>query len=279
MSRYVLIDSSQHPGFDRKLQQCGVLYRSLFEGHAEASLTDIAPLLIDVTVERDATEKVIDETQRIGKLKPCVSTLESELPLVPLAEHFTQFHLVETADGQAMLMRWYDTRILPIWLDVLSEEQRRFFTGSVTRWISIDRFGVEQEHISSKLDTQASLSGHTPLRLDERQAEQLFEAAEPDVLIFELHKALRAELDRIPQSVLYPFVQAHWRMAREHGLNSRSDQLLLLTLALRTSGTFIKHPRVKALFASPSATEPSFSQRFDALPESVWTSGKPLWDR
>ncbi|HET7329375.1 DUF4123 domain-containing protein, partial [Dyella sp.] len=204
--------------------------------------------------------------------------LESTLPLLSLTEHLAQFHLIEMPDGRSMLMRWYDTRILPVWLNVLTAEQRMFFTRNITRWTSIDRFGIEQEHVLPERDMTTPQALSFPLQLDEHQADQLFSAAEPDALIFELRKTIRAEIDRVPQHVLYPFVQKHWQMARLNGLSKTAEQLQLLMLALYSSGAFIEHPCITELFASLTARQQSFSYQFNTLPESVWSTGKPLWE-
>lgn len=279
MFRYVLLDSSQHPRFHEKLERRQVLYRSLFEGHAEEALPDIAPLLIDATIDCEAMQTVIDETTRIGKLKPCVSMLESTLPLDRLAEHFTQFHLVETSNGRSMLMRWYDTRILPIWLDILTDAQRNFFTHPIAQWTSIDRVGTEQEHTSSKLGAETPIAGHTPLQLDERQVEQLFAAAEPDLLLYELRKTLSKQIDSIPHRVLYPFVHAHWQIARQHGLLDRNDQVQFLGLALYTSGHFVDHPIVTNWLArAPQAHKQDPDTWLNSLPDEVLSTGAPLWE-
>lgn len=278
MFRYILFDSCQHLRFHQTLQQWNVLYRSLFEGHAEEAHPDIAPLLIDVTIESEATRKVIEETTRIGQLKPCVSRLESTLPLVPLAEHLAQFHLVGMPDGRSMLMRWYDTRILPAWLNVLTPEQRTFFTHGIMRWISIDRFGVEQEYPIAECDTEIAKGMSIPLQLDVSQADQLQTATEPDALIYELRKTLSKQIDSIPHRVLYPFVQEHWQMARQLGLRERNAQTQWLMLALHTSGRFVEHPTIAERFASPfSQPEQLSADWFNTLPAHIMTFGKPLW--
>ncbi|QAU23562.1 DUF4123 domain-containing protein [Dyella sp. M7H15-1] len=280
MFRYILFDSCQHPRFHQKLQQRNILYGSLFEGHAEESLPEIAPLLIDVTVESEATQKVIDETTRIGQLKPCVSVLESTLPLFLLTDHFAQFHLIERPDGQSMLMRWYDTRILPVWLDALTAEQRMFFTRGIAQWTSIDRFGDEQRHPIAESDIETAKRASLPLQLDASQAERLQTASEPDALIYELRKTIAKQIDSIPHRVLYPFIHTHWQMARQHGLCDRHAQTLWLTLALRTSGKFVEHPTVAERFASPSSQpEQPFADWFNTLPDDLWELGKPLWEQ
>lgn len=40
-----------------------------------------------------------------------------------------------------MLLRWYDTRILPVWLQLLTAEQKAVFTAAIEEWHYFDRFG------------------------------------------------------------------------------------------------------------------------------------------
>ncbi|RDS80889.1 DUF4123 domain-containing protein [Dyella monticola] len=279
MFRYMLLDSSQHPQFHKKLLRWGVFHRSLFDGHAEEALPEIAPLLIDVTIECEATRKVTDEAMGIGKRKPCVSMLESTLPLVPLTEHFAQFHLAVTPDGRSLLMRWYDTRILPAWLDVLTHEQRDFFTHPVTQWISIDRFGIEQQHVLSRHAAEAPKAGPMPFQLNEAQFSQLSAAVEPDILIYELRKTISQHIDSVPHRVLYPFVHAYWKLAQQHGLLERRDQVHFVGLALCTSGRFVDHPMIAAWLARPQQSHgKDFHTLLNALPNEALQTGTPLWE-
>lgn len=277
MFRYILFDSSQHLRFHQKLQGAGVSYHSLFEGHAEEILPEMAPLLIDVTVESPVVQSVMEETRRIGNIKPCVSILESTQPIDAVARHLARFHLVETPDDRSLLLRWYDTRILPVWLKVLTTEQRARFTHPFTRWTSIDRFGTNQAHDLPGHDDGASVD--VPFRLDRHQIDRLFAATRPDVLIHELRKTLRKEIGIVPRGTLYPFVHTHWEVASMHGLRDLNEQVQFLMLAIYTSGRYMEHPLIAERFASPCVQpERSFEEWFSALPECIWTAGRPLWD-
>jgi hypothetical protein len=277
---YILFDSSQRVRFHQRLQQWGVLYSSLFDGHAEETLPELAPLLIDVSIESETTRKVIEETTRIGQLKPCVSKLEANLPLFPLTEQLAAFHLVSMPNGKDMLMRWYDTRILPVWLDVLHPVQRAYFARGITRWVSIDRFGIEQEHDISIPDGCQPSNMHAPLRLDEHQAARLLTHAEPDALIHQLRKTHCEYIGSIPPRTLHTFVETYWQMARKHGLNEQTDQLDLLQLAFYTSGRFIDNRLVSERLAlHASEHDEPFAEWINTLPDSLWSLGMPLWER
>ncbi|WP_457824413.1 DUF4123 domain-containing protein, partial [Staphylococcus aureus] len=66
---------------------------------------------------------------------------ESTLGLHDFAAHLRNFHHAGLSDGQAMMMRWYDTRILPIWMQALTKDQLALFTGGMLSLAFVDRFG------------------------------------------------------------------------------------------------------------------------------------------
>ncbi|MCP3723245.1 DUF4123 domain-containing protein [Paraburkholderia sp. CNPSo 3272] len=279
MYRYILFDSSQHMHFSSRLDRLGAQYVSLFDGHPEEPFRDIAPLLIDVTVDCDITQSVLDETTRIGILKPCVSTLDSTKSLEELGEHLRKFHLFEMSSGKLMVMRWYDTRILPALMSVLNPQQAATFTRGITAWKIYDRFGVVEEQQMPNSSGVQSLEP-VPLTFDLAQEQALFDAAEPDLLIYELRRNIRAEIDRVPRDILHPFISSQLQRAREYGLTDRADQLQLMILALSTSGNYVEFPGIsdhlKAGFAN---SQEIFQQWIEKLPEEAWTAGQPLWAR
>lgn len=265
--------------FSSRLDRLGAHYISLFDGHAEEPFRDIAPLLIDVTVACEFTHAVVEETTRVGLMKPCMSMLDSTKSLQELGDHLRQFHLFEMPNGKLMVMRWYDTRILPALMGVLSPRQAATFSDGITAWKYYDRVGAVQEQ-----RLQVVTDGHRPresipLTLDTAQGQALFDAAEPDVLIYELRRNIRAEIDRVPRHVLHSFISSQWQKARQFGVTDRGNQLELMILALSTSGAYVEHAvvadRLKAGFAD---NKESFRQWIENLPEEVWKVGKPIWE-
>ncbi len=278
MYRYILFDSSQHMRFSSRLDRLGAHYASLFDGHPEEPFQDIAPLLIDVTVDSEITQAVVDETTRIGLMKPCMSRLDATKSLQQLADHLRQFHLFEMPNGKLMVMRWYDTRILPALMGLLNPQQLATFIDGITAWQSYDRFGaIQKQQIPSNSDAKQP-NEHRPFTLNLLQERVLFDGAEPDVLIYELRRNIRAEIDGVPRDVLHPFISRQWQKAMEYGVTDRADQLQLMILALSTSGRYAEHAlvtdRLKAGFAD---NQEPFQQWIENLPEEIWTSGAPLW--
>ncbi|CAJ0772633.1 DUF4123 domain-containing protein [Ralstonia chuxiongensis] len=276
MQTYIVVDSSQQPGLYRKLARYQVQFRSLFQGFAEESLPEIAPLLVKLPDKDEPLKRRIDaDIEHLSQTRPCVCKLESSLGLDALAQSLSQFHIVEVPTERRMIMRWYDTRVLPVWWNVLLPTQRAAFAQGVMRWSYYDRFGDEAQLDLSGL---AEVPVVTPLVLTEAQYARLLHAAEPDVLIAHLRNVIRDEMRAVPARILYPFVAHHLEAARQHGLYDFDDQTQYLLIALYTSGQFVGHPEVTArLSIDATAHEQSFGDWATSLPESIWNTGLPLW--
>lgn len=283
MNRYAVIDSAQRSHFHERLERLGARYRSLFEGTAEAGLLDIAPLLVAWT-DRDLHAQLDAEIRQMGAQRPGVTLLWSALELDDLAKRLRAFHLVKVPEkgGREMLLRWYDTRILPALLDLLLPAQRAALLEGVQRLQYFDRYGDLQEwplaEMLAGMD-DAGLPALPPLRLDEDQYTRLLDACEPDVAIAQLRRVIPDEIKRVPYRSLYPFVVDLMQDTIAHGVNQVDDHVQYLLLALYTSGACRGHPAVQARFAQPAGScEVPFADWASALPADIWTTGVPLWD-
>lgn len=276
--RYAVIDSAQRPHFHARLERLGARYRSLFEGTAEAGLLDIAPLLV---AWPEAAHTALDtEIGQMGAQKPGVSLLWSALELDELARQLRAFHLARVPEkgGREMLLRWYDTRILPALLDLLRPDQRAALLENVQRLQYFDRFG-ELQQWPLDATSEAGLPALPPLRLDEQQYARLLDACEPDVAIAQLRRVIPDEMKKVPYRSLYPFIVDHLQDTMTHGVDQVDDHVQYLLLALYTSGACRAHPAVQARLAQHAGTcEVPFADWALALPEDIWLTGVPLWD-
>ncbi|NMV41913.1 DUF4123 domain-containing protein [Ralstonia insidiosa] len=276
MQTYFIVDSSQQPNLHRKLARYKAEFRSLFEGFAEESLPEIAPLLVKLPDEDDVVRKRIEaDIRHLAQTRPCICRVESALDLDVLAKQLSQFHIVEVPEGRRMIMRWYDTRVLPAWWGVLTERQRASFVDGIEHWSYYDRFGDE---VRLEFSAQSAVPEATPLALTEPQYAQLLHAAEPDVLIAHLRTVIRDELRVVPQRTLYPFVASHLEAARHHGLQDFDEQTQYLLIALYTSGRFVEHPEAQLRLTVDATTHgQSFGDWAANVSDSIWDAGVPLW--
>lgn len=278
MNRYAVIDSAQRPHFHERLQRLGAPYRSLFDLTAESSLLDIAPLLV-TWPDTGGNTQLDAEILQMGAQKPGVVLLWSALDVDELAQTLRAFHLAKVPEkgGREMLLRWYDTRVLPALLDLLLPAQRAGLLEGVQRLQYFDRYGDLQEWPLAEGD-EGDLPALPPLRLDEHQYAALLDACEPDVAIAQLRRVIPDEMKRVPYRSLYPFVVSQMQATIGHGVDQVDDHVQYLLLALYTSGACSGHPAVQARFAqAAAASEVAFADWVSSLPEDIWSTGAPLW--
>lgn len=280
-SPYLLLDSAQAENSHLALQRWQVPYASLFDGTHEASLPEIAPLLICLSGLAPAMlEKVCDWAEKLGYGAPCLSWMESPWPLAQLAQHLRQFHAVGLSDRQQMMLRWYDTRILPVWLACLAPLQREQFVAGLLSLRYINRFG--DVAVLLDVDTAAAAPHDAPvelplIHLDDAQYGMLVDAGDVDTLISHLRRVITDETNDTPPRLLYEFVARYQQRALAAGIDDLDRQTQYLLLALYTSGAGIEHPDFIALMQDPPPTIESFYEAMQALSDDVWEAGPPLW--
>lgn len=279
MAQYALVDSAQRPHFHERLDKLRTPYHSLFDGTAEQALRDIAPLIVKHTGDLTDNSPLNRELRALGEQKPAVSLIESDASMDELATHFRSFHLVRVPEHgeKDMLLRWYDTRILPIWMQLLRPDQQASFIGTIREWRYYDRFGDMKELILPARPAKR-FPALPPLRLDADQYSNLLDACAPDAAIAQLRRIIPDEIRQVPYRTLYPFISAHLCDSLAHGVTMLDDQVQYLLLALYTSGRFREHHSVIERLAENAVAMPdSFTDWAMALPEDVWLTGIPLW--
>lgn len=281
-SAFLLIDSAQHQDAYKWLEKSGIPYYSLFKGAKEESLIEIAPLLIPVSeLDQLLADKLCAWAWDLGISSPCLSWCESNLSGGALANALTAFHIVDLTDDQSMLMRWYDARILPVWMACLTPAQLANFTGGIFSIGYLNRFGspavLYAANETTPLPARPAL-GKSVIALDDKQLALLIEASELDTLITHLRDVIRDELRPLPNSVLFEFVAKYQQQAKNAGVADLDRVTQYVLLALYTSGKGVTHPSVIALMKDPPETVEDFFNAMQELPEGAWDSGPPLWE-
>ncbi len=278
---YFLIDSAQNEGSYKWLDRWNIPYRSLFAGQREESLIEIAPLLIPLReLDPSARERLANWAFDLGLKSPCFCWMESAVPPDLFSAHLRNFHNVGVSDGQRMMLRWYDTRILPVWIACLEGEQLEQFTGTLIELVFLNRFGDAVVAFASDDPTWPSVPlplGEPVVTLDDRQLGMLIDAGELDTLLTHLRRVITDETNRVSPRVLYEFVGKYQQRAIVAGITDIDRQSQYVLLALYTSGAGVEHPLCRELMADPPSALDDFFQKMQDLPEEVWESGQPLW--
>jgi len=128
---YALLDASREPSVLKVILESQEEYQSLYEGPQGAQLAHFAPYLIRVPQKSPLLETLVQQawSKSWGVFLTC------DKPLKDLRTHFRHFLTVKLPDGQQVYFRYYDPRVLRLFLPTcLSEESTQFF-GPVKQFL------------------------------------------------------------------------------------------------------------------------------------------------
>jgi hypothetical protein len=186
------------------------LYEGAYEGD---DLLAISPCLLRLPDDLDARMALCEVVLRESVGRPMVSLLHGLRESAALAAHLRgQMEAQASDDEEAFLVRFADTRCLPVWFEVLTAAQRARFVEGIDAWLMFDRTGALAALQLNAATDDVSGRGK-PFVLDAEQIGALREAAKIDTLIY--HVSQRPEsfgtLSATP-SQSYACVSAAWAL-------------------------------------------------------------------
>lgn len=140
-----VVDTARVEGLSARLVAMGPGARCLYQGKAEEELADVAPYLLPVPPDTDANRLVFEELWG----QSAAIHVATELAPADLRSHFRKFLMVVTDDGKTLYFRFYDPRVLRVFLPTCSAEQLTEFFGPISAfWVEDEdparalRFGL-----------------------------------------------------------------------------------------------------------------------------------------
>jgi hypothetical protein len=123
---YALLDAYDAPAVPARVQELGKEKAvSLFMGDAEKKYWDLAPYLIQVD------EPTLEWMLKTVWSAPCGVFVISKSGLETLRTHFRRFLMVQLPDGERWYFRYYDPRILKVYLENCRADELDIFYGPV----------------------------------------------------------------------------------------------------------------------------------------------------
>lgn len=195
---YALFDMGFLPSLRDELPALGLgstvvtLYEGMYEGE---DLMQISPCLMPLPELAEQRDAVCSALLQRTDGRPMLSVLRTTTyRLAGLALHLRRQLEARTEDGEAFLVRFADTRCLPVWTDVLTAGQRARFFAGIDGWWFFDRTGalVPVEALASVLGDgqlrESVADEEKPYQVDASQLEPLKLAAKVDTLIFHIRQ-------------------------------------------------------------------------------------------
>jgi hypothetical protein len=128
---YALLDASREPSVLKVILESKEEHQSLYEGPQGAQLAHFAPYLIRVPQKSPLLDALVQQAWS----KSWGVFVTSDTPFKDLRTHFRHFLTVKLPDGQQVYFRYYDPRVLRLFLPTCLPEEATQFFGPVKHFL------------------------------------------------------------------------------------------------------------------------------------------------
>ena len=128
---YALLDASREPSVLKVIYESKEEFQSLYEGAQGQQLAHFAPYLIRIPEKSPLIETLINQAWS----KSWGIFLTCDKPLKDLRTHFRHFLSVKLPDGKQVYFRYYDPRVLRLFLPTCQPEEINQFFGPIKQFL------------------------------------------------------------------------------------------------------------------------------------------------
>jgi hypothetical protein len=137
--RYAILDGARSERIYAKLLETNVPAVCLFRGDKARELAHVAPYLVQLDPEGAFTRWLLET----GWGKSWGIFVVSTHSLDQLKHHFRSLLTVYDEDGNSLFFRYYDPRVLRVYLPTCNESELKIFFGDVNPYIAEGQDGDE----------------------------------------------------------------------------------------------------------------------------------------
>ncbi len=129
---YAVLDSAHDRSIASTLFKSFARYECLYEGELTSEMKAVAPYLIRLRKGEPYTNWLLSNLPQ----KNWGIFIRSEVSFKELRRHLRRFLRVKTEEGKTLLFRWYDPRVLRLYLPTCSEEELQYVFGPAQSFIA-----------------------------------------------------------------------------------------------------------------------------------------------
>lgn len=237
MNLYLLADHAGLPELSRKLRENGIVWTNVFGDDRRPELTAASPLLFEVSISagKPTKRQLLQWLNEHGRFSWSLLLIASRLELRDLAKGLAKRCDGVLSEGEAIVIRYFDTRVFPQLMEVMAEDERSTWLGIASHWWFIDRDGEITHLTSTSSDVDRFQS---PMHISDDQMSRLLEASEIDQVAYLLETRLPEQFLRMHPVDRYRLLQDKMANARELGLSVLGDYALYCGLAFLHGADF-----------------------------------------
>jgi hypothetical protein len=131
---YWLLDGARDPDIVSLLRAGGLEYTCLFSGPLHPQLQAAAPYLVHLAAGSPTTNRLL--RRGWGRAWGILAVAAPEVTLVQQRLHFKKFLRVRTEDGRELAFRYYDPRVLNIYLPTCTADEFHTLLGPLTALVT-----------------------------------------------------------------------------------------------------------------------------------------------
>jgi hypothetical protein len=126
---YLLLDGARDKRIVPMIRSSGLPYECLYSGRLLPELMAAAPYLVQISPESRFFQQVLPRAW--GNAWGCFVVARPEVTLEALRRHFRTLLRVQDETGRVMVFRFYDPRVLRVYLPSCTAAERAQFFGPV----------------------------------------------------------------------------------------------------------------------------------------------------
>jgi len=130
-SVYWLLDGARDPGIVQWLRSGELRFSCLYSGRLTPSLEAAAPYLVQLMPKSPSTRELLERGW--GRAWGIFILAPAALPMLAIRLHLKKFLRVRTEDKKLLMFRYYDPRVLSVFLPTCTDEEFTRFLGPLNR--------------------------------------------------------------------------------------------------------------------------------------------------
>jgi hypothetical protein len=129
---YAILDGARDPRIHRRVLDCGLPYACLYAGALPPELVEVAPYLVRLLPNLPATRELVEESWG----RSWGIFLQTETSQELLRRHLRRFLKVQDARGKPLVFRYYDPRVLRVYLPTCTADELAFLFGPIQHYFT-----------------------------------------------------------------------------------------------------------------------------------------------
>lgn len=131
---FAIVDGASTPDLLQKLDEFRPIHECLYRGEMKPDMATVAPYLVYLLPDSPFTHWLIND----GWGKHWSVYIRSVTNIATMRRHLRQFLIVHSEEGKPMLFRYYDPRVLRLFLPTCNTEELTNFFGPIQAFVLED---------------------------------------------------------------------------------------------------------------------------------------------